>query len=130
MKLGVERGMVVYGQDKLDEISMSSPTLVCEFGGGSSRAYEIAPEDFGYPRCQKSELVGGAPAENAAITRSILAGTDRGPKRQAVCLNAGAALYIAGKAETMAQGVKLAESLLDGGAALGKLEEGILRSNA
>ena len=122
--------MVVYGQDKLDEISMSSPTLVCEFGGGSSRAYEIAPEDFGYPRCQKSELVGGAPAENAAITRSILAGTDKGARRQAVCLNAGAALYIAGKAESMAKGVALAEDLLDSGAALKKLEEIILRSNA
>ncbi len=130
MKLGVERGMVVYGQDKLDEISMSSPTLVCEFGGGNSRTYEIVPEDFGYSRCQKSDLMGGAPAENAAITRAILAGTDRGPKRQAVCLNAGAALYIAGKAETMADGVKLAEDLLDSGAALKKLEDIILRSNA
>ncbi len=130
MKLGVERGMVVYGQDKLDEISMSSPTLVCEFGGGNSRVYEIVPEDFGYSRCRKSELVGGAPAENAAITRAILAGTDRGPKRQAVCLNAGAALYIAGKAETMEKGVELAEDLLDSGAALKKLEEIILRSNA
>lgn len=130
MKLGVERGMVVYGQDKLDEVSMSAPTLVCEFGGGSSRTYDIAPEDFGYPRCQKSDLVGGAPAENAAITRSILAGTDKGAKRQAVCLNAGAALYIAGKAETMQKGVALAESLLDSGAALQKLEDVILRSKA
>ncbi len=130
MKLGVERGMVVYGQDKLDEISLSAPTLVCEFGGGASRAYDIAPEDFGYTRCQKSDLVGGTPAENAAITRAILSGTDRGPKRQAVCLNAGAALYLAGKAETMAQGVALTERLLDSGAALKKLEEVVLRSQA
>ncbi len=128
-KLGVTRGMVVYGQDGLDEISMSAPTSVCEIRDGWFQAYEIAPEQFGYARCSKGELTGGTPAENAAITRAILSGTETGPKRQAVCLNAGAALYIGGKAESMAAGVRLAESLLDSGAAAEKLAEVIRRSN-
>ena len=122
-KLGVVRGMVVYGQDKLDEISMSAPTTVCEIRDGWFQSYEITPEQFGYKRCDKAELVGGAPEENAAITRAILAGEDRGPRRCAVCLNAGAALYITARAENMEQGVRLAEQLIDNGAARLKLEE-------
>ena len=121
--LGVRRGMVVFGQDRLDEISMSAPTSVCEIRDGWFQSYELTPEQFGYPRCSKQALAGGAPAENAAVTRSILDGTERGAKRQAVCLNAGAALYIGGRAGTMADGVKQAEELIDSGAALEKLEE-------
>ena len=130
MKLGVKRGMVVYGQDKLDEISMCAPTSVCEIRDGWFQSYELAPEQFGYERCQKEELQGGLPAENAAITREILNGNDRGPKRQAVCLNAGAALYIAGKTEDMEKGVRMAEGPIDSGAALRKLEEFIRESRA
>ena len=122
-KLGVTRGMVVYGQDKLDEISMSATTSVCEIKDGWFQSYELSPEQFGYARCGKDALTGGSPSENAAITRSILDGTDRGAKRQAVCLNAGAALYIGGKADTVTEGVKLAETLIDSGAAKSKLEE-------
>ena len=129
-KLGVKRGMVVFGQDKRDEISMSAPTSVCEVKDGWFLSYEITPEQFGYTRCSKEDLVGGTPAENAEITKAILNGTDRGPKRQAVCLNAGAALYIAGKADTIEQGVRLAESVIDSGAALAKLEQFIQESNA
>ena len=127
--LGVARGMVVYGQDKLDEISMSAPTSVCEIKDGWFQSYEITPEQFGYPRCDKSELVGGTPEENAAITRAILSGEDRSPKRQAVCLNAGAALYIAGKADCMEAGVRLAEQLIDNGSALKKLNQFVEESN-
>lgn len=127
--LGVTRGMVVYGQDKLDEISMSAPTSVCEIRDGWFQSYELTPEQFGYTRCDKSALVGGTPAENAEITRAILSGAEQGAKRQAVCLNAGAALYIGGKADTIADGVKLAEQLIDSGAARSKLEEVIRRSN-
>ena len=127
--LGVKRGMVVYGQDKLDEISMSAPTTICEFKDGWIRKYTIRPEDFGLTRCEKSELTGGTPAENAAITRAILKGEDRGPKRGAVLLNAGAALYIAGKAPSFAEGVTLAGSLLDSGAGLVTLEKLIEVSN-
>jgi len=129
MKLGVERGMVVFGQDKLDEISMSSATSVCEIKDGILKSFEITPEQFGYTRCDKEALVGGTPAENAQITKAIVNGTEKGPKRQAVCLNAGAALYIAGKAETIEAGVKLAENLIDSGAAAAKLEEFIRLSN-
>ena len=127
-KLGVVRGMVVYGQDKLDEISMSAPTSVCEIRDGWFQSYEIAPEQFGYQRCSKEELEGGTPEENAGITRAILAGRERGPKRSAVCLNAGAAIYIAGKAKTMKEGVNLAEKIIDQGLALKKLEEFIQES--
>ena len=127
--LGVNRGMVVYGQDSLDEISMCAPTSVCEIRDGKFTSYEITPEQFGYERCEKGALTGGTPAENAEITKAILKGEEKGPKRQAVCLNAGAALYIAGKAASIEEGVKLAESLIDSGAALKKLEEFIQKSN-
>ena len=92
--LGVNRGMVVYGQDSLDEISMCAPTSVCEIRDGKFTSYEITPEQFGYERCEKGALTGGTPAENAEITKAILKGEEKGPKRQAVCLNAGTALYI------------------------------------
>ena len=127
--LGVTRGMAVFGQDKLDEISMSAPTTVCEIKDGTFTSYELTPEQFGYARCQKEELVGGTPAENSEITRKILSGEEKGAKRKAVCLNAGAALYIAGKAESMKAGVKMAEELIDSGAALTKLNQFIEESN-
>ena len=121
ISLGVKKGMVVYGRDKLDEISASAPTAVCEFRDGWCRKSVIAPEDFG--------LVGGTPAENAAITRAILSGEERGPKRTAVLLNAGAALVIGGKAEGMEAGIRLAGELLDSGAATRTLEKVIEVSN-
>lgn len=128
--LGVTKGMVIYGQDKLDEISMSAPTSVCEIRDGKFTSYELTPEQFGYSRCEKDALKGGTPQENAQITRDILDGKETGAKRQAVCLNAGAALYIAGKAETMEAGARLAEEMIDSGAAKAKLEEFIKESNA
>ena len=126
--LGVKNAMVVYGQDKLDEISMSAPTTVCEIKDGVFNNYVIQPEDFGYSRCKKEDLEGGTPAENAEITRAILIG-EKGPKRDAVALNSGAALYIAGKAATIQEGVKMAEELIDSGKAMEKLEEFIRFSN-
>ena len=129
-KLGVRRGMVVYGQDKLDEISMCAPTSVCEIKDGWFQSYEIVPEQFGYTRCSKEELQGGTPEENAAITRAILSGEEKGAKRQAVCLNAGASLYITGKAATIEEGVRMAEQLIDSGAAMKKLEEFVQETNA
>lgn len=126
--LGVKRGMVVYGMDQLDEISMSAPTKVCEIKDGTYRTYEIIPEEFGFTRCEKSELAGGKPEENAKITLEILDGK-KGPKRDAVVLNSGAAFYIAGKVETIADGVKMAETLIDSGAARRKLDEFIRESN-
>ena len=128
ISLGVKRGMVVYGTDKLDEISLSAPTKVCEIKDGWFKSYTIKPEDFGFERCTKDDLKGGTPEENAQITRDILAGR-QGHKRNAVLLNAGAALYIGGKAESMSDGVKLAAELIDSGKALETLEKFIEVSN-
>lgn len=128
INLGVERGMVVYGQDKLDEISLSSPTTICEFKDGWMKNYVITPEDFGFETCKKEDLVGGTPEENAAITLDILKGA-KGHKRNAVLLNAGASLYITGKADTFADGVKLAGEIIDSGKALETLNKIIEVSN-
>lgn len=126
--LGVTRAMVVYGRDGLDEISMGAPTKVCEVKNGEFSSYEITPEKFGFKRCDRSELEGGTPEENAEITKAILGG-EKGPKRNAVALNAGAALYIAGKADTLEGGIRLAESLIDSKAAMRKLDDFIKYSN-
>ncbi len=128
ISLGVRRGMVVYGQDKLDEISLSAPTTVCEIKDGWFKSRVITPEEFGFARCTREDLKGGTPAENAAITRAILSG-EQGHKRNAVLLNAGAAMYIAGKADTMADGVALAGELIDSGEATRTLEKLIAVSN-
>lgn len=129
LSLGVKRGMVVYGQDKLDEISLSAPTTVCEFKDGWFRSYAVTPEEFGFERCQKADLAGGSPEENAAITLAVLKG-EKGHKRNAVLLNAGAALYLGGRADTMKDGVSLAVKLIDSGKAYETLERLIAVSNA
>lgn len=129
INLGVRRGMVVYGQDKLDEISLSAPTTVCEFKDGWFKSYTIKPEDFGFNSCSKQELVGGTPQENAAITLAILQGKEKGAKRNTVLLNAGAALYIGGKDDSFNNGVQLAAKLIDSGRALATLEKFIEVSN-
>lgn len=126
--LGVKSAMVVYGQDRLDEISMSAPTTVCEVRDGRYRSYVIEPEQFGIEKCRKADLTGGTPEENAAITRAILNG-QAGPKRNAVLLNAGAGLYVAGKAGSIAEGVRMAEKIIDSGAAGNRLDEFIKLSN-
>lgn len=126
--LGVKRGMVVYGQDKLDEISLSSPTTICEINNGWYKSYTVTPEEFGFERCAKADLKGGTPAENAQITRDILAGA-KGHKRNAVLLNAGASLYIGGKAASFKEGISLAAEIIDSGKALATLEKFIEVSN-
>lgn len=128
INLGVKRGMVVYGQDKLDEISMSAPTTVCEFKDGWYKKYVICPEDFGFTRCTKKDLEGGTPEENAKITRDILNG-EKGHKRNAVLMNAGAALYIGSKADSMKDGIALAAELIDSGKAVETLDRFIELSN-
>ena len=128
--LGVKKGMVVYGREKLDEISAVGETAICEFENGKYTTYEITPEQFGFERCKKEDLVGGTPEENAKITRSILDGTDKGPKRNTVLMNAGAALYICDKAATLEEGVKMAAELIDSGKALAAMEAFVKESNA
>ena len=120
--LGVRRGMVVYGKDKLDEISLSAPTKICEIRDGWYKTFVVAPEDFGLERCAREDLRGGTPEENAKITLSILSGAE-GHKRNAVLMNAGAALYIGGKAGSMKEGIALAAELIDSGRALETLNK-------
>ena len=128
VNLGVKRGMVVYGEDKLDEISLSAPTLVCEIRGGWTKSYTITPEDFGMERCAKEDLKGGDPKENAQIVRRIFEG-EKGHKRNAALLNAGAALYLNDKASNMEEGVKVAAALVDSGKAMETLEKLVKVSN-
>lgn len=121
INLGIERAMVVYGKDKLDEISLSAPSFVCEINNGWLKTYTVAPADFGFQMCDKDDLKGGSPSENAAIAYSILKG-EKGHKRNAVLLNAGAALYLAGLAYDMKGGIDMAADLIDSGKALETLE--------
>jgi len=127
--LGVTNALVVYGRDRLDEVSPSAETAVCELKNGYYRTTVVKPEDFGLKRGKKEELVGGTPQENAQITRDILAGKIQGTKRNAVLLNAGLALYAAQKVQSMQEGVELAAKTIDSGAALKKLEQYVEASN-
>ena len=126
--LGVKRGMVVYGMDKLDEISVSAPTKICEFGDGLYKTFEVTPQLFGLEGGTKEDIVGGTPEENAQILRGLLKG-EKGPKRDAVLMNAGAGLYIAGKASTYSEGIKLAAEIIDSGKALETLDKLVEESN-
>ena len=125
--LGVKSAMVVYGQDSIDEISLSAPTTVCETINGEFKSYVIKPEDYGFKRCKKEDLAGGSPKENAEIVRRILEG-EKGPKTDAVILNAGAALHIATQC-SIEEGIKLAKEAIDSGKALRQLEKFIELSN-
>ncbi len=129
MNIGVKSAMLVHGQDGFDEISISAPTTVCEVRDGKLIKYEIKPEDFGLARAKKSDVTGGNAKDNAAITRGVLDGTIRGAKRDIVLLNAGCALYVAKKAETIEEGIELARRSIDSGEALEKLDKFIELSN-
>ena len=127
--LGVKNGMVVYGREKLDELSTAGETAVCEFNNGEYSLYVLTPEQFGLTRSTKQDLEGGTPEENAAITRDILSGKDKGPKYETVLMNAGAALYISGKATDIADGIGKARELIDNGEALKAMERFVDLSN-
>lgn len=120
--LGVEKAMVVYGMDGMDEISLSAPTKVSELKDGKVTTYYLNPEEYGMKLTSKDELVGGDSKENAKIILSILNG-DRGPKRDIVVLNAAAALYVGKAAEDIQAGIAMAEELIDSKKALDKLNE-------
>ena len=121
--LGVKRALVVYGMDKLDEISGSEETFVCELNNGEYKKYHIKPEEFGLARGKKEDIVGGTPEENAQITRDILSGKITDTRRNVVLMNSGAAIYAAGKADTIADGVKMAAEIIDSGEALARLDK-------
>ena len=119
--LGVKKAMVVYGQDGLDEISMSAPTTVCEVKDGEFLSYVITPEQFGFTRCSKDELIGGSPRDNAQIALAILKG-EKGPRRDAVVLNSAAAIHIA-KGISIEDAIREAQEVIDSGKALAQLEQ-------
>ena len=130
MKMGVEQGMVVYGEDKLDEISLSAPTKVTEFKNGWLRTTTITPEQFGFERCTKDDLKGGTPEENAQIAKDVLSGKERGHKRNAILMNAGAALVVGGKADSIEEGIKIAADIIDSGKAMETLAKLVEVSNS
>ena len=126
--LGVKRAMVVYGRDSMDEISLSAETKVCEFKNDEFKSYVIKPEDLGLTRCNKEDLVGGTPQENAAIVNDILGGA-KGPKTNVVLLNAGAAIYLASDGITLKDGIEKAREIIVSGKAKKQLKEFIEETN-
>jgi len=128
--LGVKKAMTVYGLDCMDEISMSAPTKVCECKNGAFKLYELTPEQFGFTRCEKADLVGGDPQENARIAREILSG-QKGPKTDAVLLNAGAAIYLSkDDCWSIEEGILIAREMIESGKAMEQLEKFIAATNA
>jgi anthranilate phosphoribosyltransferase len=119
-ELGTARAFVVHGEDGLDELSTTGPSRVAELKDGQIRSYTVQPEDFGLPRVNLTDLKGGSAADNAEIIRRILAG-ERGPKRDIVVLNAGAAIAAGGRAADIAAGIALAARAIDSGAARDRL---------
>lgn len=126
--LGVKNAMVVYGQDGLDELSVSAPSSVCEVRNGYYRAYTVEPEQFGLQRCRKEDILGGTPEENKQIVLDILAG-EKGAKRDAVVLNSAAAIYVAKPDISLEEAVKLAQEIIDTGKARAQLDAFVRLSN-
>lgn len=126
--LGVIRGMVVYGQERLDEISVCAPTTVCEIRDKKLKKYVITPEQLGLKRYEQGQLLGGTAEENAAITRAVLSGQERGARRDAVLINAAAGLYVADRVADLQAGVELAKELIDSGRAQEQLERFVKES--
>jgi anthranilate phosphoribosyltransferase len=121
VRLGAAKAMVVSSDDGLDEMSTSGTTRVVEVDGGDLRRYEISPEDVGLPGAAFDDVRGGTPKHNAEVAQRVLAG-ERGPQRDLAAFNAGAAIYVSGRVDTLDEGVRAAEAALDSGAAAAALE--------
>src|SRR3954452_7484166 len=121
VRLGVDRALVVSSEDGLDEMSTSGSTRVVEVQGDEVRAYTVTPADVGLPKSPPNAVAGGTPPQNAATTRAILAG-EPGPERDLALINAGAAIYAAGRADSIAHGVEVAAQAVDTGAAQDALD--------
>lgn len=128
--LDVKRGFVVSGEDNMDEFTLTGSSTVSEIKDGKVETYEITPEQFGLKRCKIEDLQGGDGTVNAQITKDILSGKERGAKRESVLLNAGAALYIGGKAESIEEGIRIAGETIDSGKAMETLEAMVKATNA
>ncbi len=120
--LGAEHALVVHGMDGLDEITITDRTKVSEFRDGALESYEIVPEDFGFWRAKTEDLLGGEVHENARIVTDVLSGT-KGPTRDIVLMNAGAAILVGGLTDSLGEGMRLAAEAIDSGKAMEKLEE-------
>ena len=120
--LGVKKGLVVFGQDKLDEISLSSKTTVCEFENGWYKSYVLDPRDYGFEFCTKEDLKGGTPEENAQITLDILSNKLHGPKRDVCILNAAGGFIACGMAKDFKEGIAMATKVIEEGSALQIIE--------
>lgn len=127
-RLGVERAFVISGRDHMDEFTTTDVTVISEIKDGQVRTFEAAPEEFGFERAALEELKGGDGAENARITRAILRG-EKGAKRDIVVLNAGAAIYIAGAADSVREGIRMAKEAIDSGRAMQALTNLVRVSN-
>ena len=128
-QVGCQKALVVHGSDGMDELTLTGPSRVSEWDGSEIRTYDVTPEDAGLERADADALKGGEPAENADITRAILAG-ENGPKRDIVLLNAAAALIAANKAENLREGVGQAASAIDSGEAARVLSHLVEVSNS
>jgi anthranilate phosphoribosyltransferase len=127
--LGVRRGLVVHGEDGIDEISLSAPTTCAEIRNGEIRHYTINPKDFGLSMCKKEELLGGDATRNAKITLDILNG-QKGPKRDVVLLNSAACIYLTGDGMTIDEAIGIAADVIDSGRAKSQLERFVELSNS
>lgn len=127
--LGYKRALFVHGEDGLDEISLLGKTRIYELNDGSITSYEITPEEFGLTRCTLEDIATGTPEANAAMIKDVFSGKDKGPRRQAVILNAAGALMIGGKASSFSEGIRLAGEIIDNGAAQNKLKQLITASH-
>lgn len=127
-EIGVKHAMVIASEDGMDEISTNAPTKVSELKDGRVHTYEINPADYGFKAGSLEDYAGGTPAENAKITLRILRGEEHGPKRDIVIINAGTALYVGNKAESIEAGIQLAKEMIDSGKALQKLQQLIAKT--
>ncbi len=127
--LGARRALVVHGHEGLDEISVCASTRISELNNGTIRTFDVTPEQLVGRRSEQGDMSGGNPVENAVITRKVLEGT-KGPKRDVVVVNAGAALVVAGIADDFAGGIRMAREAIDEGRALSKLDQLVRFTNS
>jgi anthranilate phosphoribosyltransferase len=128
LQLGSRHVFIVAGSDGLDELTLTGPSFVAEGCAGTVKTYEVTPEQFGLTRTHAASLMGGDPAANALILRAVLSG-ETGPRREIVLLNAAPALVAGGKADSLEEGIRVAQASIDSGAALSKLEELIRKTH-
>lgn len=129
MNMGVERALVVSGNDNMDEITLTGATTISEIKDNTVNTYTVTPEQFGFETVELKELQGGDGKVNAQITKDILSGKEKGAKRNIVLLNAGATLYAGGMCSSIEEGIKLSEKTIDSGKAASIIDALVEASN-